>query len=72
MELLRIWSHRAEKMKKVWKQRGETYGVLEGRVINTRFGGFVGSEFSGAGASTLLVLHQLSYKNHAHWSLMPA
>lgn len=39
MELLRVWqSHRAENMKKVWKQRGGTYGVGEGQVINTRFG----------------------------------
>jgi len=33
MGLLRIWqTHRAENMKKVWKQRGETYGAVEGRV----------------------------------------
>jgi hypothetical protein len=37
MELLRVWqSHWAENMKKVWKQRGGTYGVVEGRDPSTR------------------------------------
>lgn len=61
MELLRFWqSHRAENMKKVWKQRGGTYGVVEGRVTNTRL------------STRNIPVRQLSYKNHAHCSLMPA
>ena len=54
MDFLRIWqSHRAENMKRVWKQRGGTYGVQEGRVINTPFG-------------LLGIFRRVnSYKNHA-------
>ncbi len=61
MELLRVWqSHRAESMKKVWKQRGGTYGVVEGLVINTRL------------SARNIPVRQLSYKNHAHRLPMPA
>jgi hypothetical protein len=62
MELLRVWqSHWAENMKKVWKQRGGTYGVVEGRVPSTR-------------VCLLGIFRCVNslIKNHAHWSLMPA